>query len=324
VTRALLLGRRLVAFSPEGDAEQALVRELESRKMASSAGSLLMLSAALEQALKNLRDLAPAPDGAEAAAAIAWVVGRERRAVLDERRIQAREETRSRVREVTRAAEAAARVASPPGELEDLGADGAAGSGDVASTVVDVEEIARLCSEVRERKEQMTKSMLGARVAAEEADRQATAARSKGDNAAASEAERRADVERARMHAHLGEVSRLDEELRALDRAVQAAADVPHAFTATAGAPASSGPAPRPATPSRPPRDSLEDELARLKKQGSSGDGRVAARKSGASTSGTRTSSATTSAVDDELERLKRQMSQKTGQGPGPGKGKKP
>jgi hypothetical protein len=342
VTRALLLGRRFVAFAPDGDGEGGLAKALESRKLGVTAASALLLAGALEAALRaGSRSLVPGPDGAANAADVAWVVGTDRRAVLDERRAAAREETRAKVREVTRAAEAAARAAAPPGDLEDLGGDDAVAAAAAASGIPDKAEIDRLRGEVAQRMGQVEKAMAEARSAAESFDQAAAAERARGADEEARDAERKADAERARMHAQLGELGRLQEEQRALDSAARAAAQAAAAAPPPRPAAAPEPPPPRPA-PS-PPRSSasggraanIDDELARLKRggsaagPGSSGPGPSGPGPSGPSASrpapkpSGSSSKKPDSSIEDQLTALKREMAAKQSARTPPGQ-KKP
>src|SRR5690606_27712173 len=118
-----------------------------------------------------------------------------------------------------------------------------------------------------------------ARAAADRWHERHQAARSSGDDAAARDAERQADAERARMHAALAEMAQLQSELERLEKA--AAAMPPGASRAapgpsssrsssssssrsSSGATAGRGSAAR---PSAPPRQNVDDVLEQMKRQ---------------------------------------------------------
>jgi hypothetical protein len=307
--RALLVGGRLVALVDE-NAPVAVkaAAALEGRRRAVAARSPLLVSSALEAALK-LPVPAAAPDGADSAADIVWVIAGERRAVIEERRSAARAATAEKVRSATQAASAAARATAMPGELEDLGGGG--GGPDLGSIgdVPDAAELARLRSEVKARRGQLEQSMMTARKAADEATAAAKAAREAGDGAAAADAERRADGERARMHALLGEMAALDREVAELDAAAAAARQArPRAQAAAAAASSAAASA---ATP--PPSRSVDDMLADLKRKGTPpgpGPAPATPRPSGTRTAPASGRAARGADVDDELAALKRKMSE--------------
>jgi hypothetical protein len=171
-----------------------------------------------------------------------------------------------------------------PGELEDLGGDGVPLSA-AASGAPDAGELDRLRTEVRGRIAELTRSMMASRA---DADRHAK----EGDTA-------RADAARARMHALLGELAKLESELKDLDR-VKAAP--------RPSAPPSAGVANDAPPPPRPPRSpSVDDALADLKRRSAAGGGAAPPPKPSSSAS---SSSRQTSAVDSELAALKQKMAQ--------------
>ena len=253
---------------------------LEARRRGVAVKTPLLLSNAIEAAAGG-RAPAPAGDGADAVADVLAVVAGDKRAVVEERRAVARAATAAKVRHAARAAAAAARVGATPGELEDLG--GAPAPAPDAPAPPSKEEIARLRAEVKLRLDQLNRSMLGARTGASEAEQQASHARGRGDEATAREHDRKAEAERAHMHALLGEMAQLERELAQLEEAA----------TAAAGVHVPPRPDPGP-TASPPPRgDPPRDPLADLKKQ---------AR---------RDKKAEQRTVDDELAALKRKMAEK-------------
>jgi septal ring factor EnvC (AmiA/AmiB activator) len=174
-----------------------------------------------------------------------------------------------------------------PGELEDLGGAAAA-----PPPAPDPAEIARLRSEVQRRVVELTRSMTTARDLATKLAADASDARARGaeHEDEATQLERRADAERAKMHALLAELATLDAELKELERAGRAAAEAarnappdPTPRTSrTSGASASplddaldalkrraAAPAePRPRPPGKKPvPTTLDDELAALKQK---------------------------------------------------------
>src|SRR4051812_859412 len=252
ISRVLLVGGKLVALVDDNIAGSArAAAALEARKRAVAAKGLLLLSSALDSAFAGA-PASPSSDGGDNIADIVALVAGDKRGVIDERRLAAHAQTRDRVRAASAAASAAAQAAAMPGDLEDLGDAPAE-----PSPPPDAAELARLRSEVQRRVVELTRSMAAARDAASKLTADAAAARartaaeaaSSGDGAApvtpsgdddeAIQLERRADAERARMHALLAELATLDGELRELERASKAAAEAARA------APAASAPPPR-------------------------------------------------------------------------------
>jgi hypothetical protein len=320
VARAMLVGGRMAALVDDGS--PALARHaaaLELRKRAVTARSPLLVSTALEAALK-LPVPVPAPDGADNVADIVWAIAGERRAIVEERRAAARAATAEKVRTATHAAAAAARATAMPGDLEDLGGGGATTVAD--ASIPDAAEIDGLRAEVKGRLAELERSMMAARRAADEATATARAARDRGDGDAASEAERKADGERAHMHTLLGEMAGIEAELRDLDRAAADARKArPRAAAASAAASAASASRAAPdEAPPRAPSRSVDDLLADLKRQGAAGSPGGAPPSSSPRPSGSRTASAprgrgaaADGTVDDELAALKRKMSERKG-----------
>ncbi|HSK04945.1 MAG TPA: hypothetical protein VK932_27040, partial [Kofleriaceae bacterium] len=224
VARVQLLGARLVALIDDtvpGGAKVAAA--LEARGRAIPAKGLLLLASALEAAVRG-GGPPPTPDGGDNIADIVAAIAADRRGVIDERRAAAQAATRGRVRAASAAAQAAASVTAMPGELEDLGGEPAF-TEDVH--VPDAAEVSRLRAEVEQRKAEMTRSMMAARDAATSLAEQATAARARGALDEASQLDRRADAERARMHALLAELATLESELAELERVRRATAEAP-------------------------------------------------------------------------------------------------
>jgi hypothetical protein len=296
ISRVLLVGGVLVALVDDNIAGSArAAAALELRKRAVIAKGLLLLSSALDAAFAGSPP-APTSDGGDNIADIVAAVATDKRGVIDERRIAAHAATRDRVRAASAAASAAAATTAMPGELEDLG-----GAPPEPASVPDAAEIARLRSEVQRRVVELTRSMTAARDQAARLGEDAAAARASaapgaGDDAA--QLERRADAERAKMHALLAELATLDGELRELERAGKAAAEAARQAGSAAGA--ASGAAGAPRTPPGPPRSNLDDELDDLKRR--AGPGQATARPAPPP----RKPPPTT--VDDELAALKRKI----------------
>ena len=297
--RALAVGTPMVLFSPDGAEDEKLIQGLEQRGFAVPAANTLMVSSALEGVLKRgarLKAFA-GEDGAATVADIAWIVGNERSAVLEERRAKARESTRARMREATQAAERVAHAASVPGELEDL----SGGSSDVpVEDVPDVGELAKLRAEVSTRVQQVSKTVFEAREAAERWEKRADAAGRAGDTNLRQQASRNADAERARMHGALAEMAQLEAELKRLE---QATASIP--ASARVSRPAS----PPRAAASKSPSKSIDDMLHDMKQQA-----RPNAEKSKSQAKRSRKTKRGKSAkgsIDDELAALKRKMATK-------------
>lgn len=288
VARARLVGARFLALIDDEVAHAAkIAAALEARAVGAGVRGLLLLSSALETQLAAAA-VPPLPDGADQVIEVLAAVGLDRRAVIDERRASAREETHARLRTATAAASAAAKVASMPGELEDLGSAPVA-TADVPP-LADLEALRR---EAVSRKQQLLREVDGARRAAETADRGHSQARRDGQDPG--DHEQRASRERAAMHRLLAELAALDSELADLDRATTAAraagARPPTRPSAGATAPgaASAGPSSFSSSPPPPQRPSV-DPLAELKARSAS-----SSQKSSAS-------------LEDELAALKRKM----------------
>jgi hypothetical protein len=285
--RVLLVGGKLVALVDDnisGSARAAAA--LEARKRAIAAKGLLLLASALDSAFGGAPPV-PSADGGDNIADIVAAVAGDKRGVIDERRLAAQAATRDRVRAASAAASAAAQTAAMPGELEDLGGEPAE-----PAPVPDAAELSRLRTEVQRRVVELTRSMATARDAAAKLGEDATAARGRGAEDEATQLERRADAERARMHSLLAELATLDAELKELERTSRAAAEA-----AKAAPPEASRP-PRPAPSASP----LDDQLDALKRRAAS----APAEPPRASRPAGKKPAATT--LEDELAALKQKM----------------
>jgi hypothetical protein len=191
-----------------------------------------------------------------------------------------------------------------PGDLEDLGGGGSSSFADAVADIPDKAELERLRNEVRARVVELQKSMSAARTAAQEASDKAKGATARGAMDEATQLERKADAERARMHALLSELATLEAELKDLERSIKALGDMPRSSTT------SSPPPPRTESPRPPPRSSIDDELARLKRHGptSSSPPRSGGSAPRPQQPGTKPKS--TGGLDDELAALKKKMAQ--------------
>ncbi|HUJ59069.1 MAG TPA: hypothetical protein VLX92_11275 [Kofleriaceae bacterium] len=302
IARVLLVGGRLVALIDEqvaGAARHAAA--LEARRRAIPAKGLLMLASALDAAFRG-GHAPPSHDGAEQVADIVALVAGDKRAVIDERRAAAHAATRERVHAASVAAQAAAAQTAMPGELEDLGG----GPAPVDVDLPDKAELERLRAEVARRVAEMTRSMAAARDAAAELGDKARGAAARGQADEAAQLERKADAERARMHAMLAELATLESELKELERAIAQVGDRPRAPPPPP--PEDQAPRARPGKPA-----SIDDELARIKRSAGGG----APAPAPASPPPPRTPPSGKSArrgeaktVDDELAALKRKMDQ--------------
>ncbi|MBK7537360.1 MAG: hypothetical protein IPI49_18725 [Myxococcales bacterium] len=301
-SRVLLLGARLVALVDDTSPGLAAnAAALEARKVALPARGLLLLTSALDAALRQGPPAAGGPDGAASCAEVLAVLARDKHAVIDERRAATNAVMRERIRAMNTAAASATRAAAMPGELEDLsGAPGAefASASSAASPIASV-DVDALLAEGKLRLAELTKAMMAAQRAADAAAAEAVAQRARGEADPAAVSERRSSAERARMHSLLGEMSTLQGELTELGRVAAAAprsagrsANPSRGAASTAGgaagrtagsvedlladlkskAASGGGPAPRSGpdaarASARPPADNLDDELAALKQK---------------------------------------------------------
>lgn len=280
VARALALGARFVALAPQGEAQERMAQSLVERGRGAIAKTPLLVSAALGEAFA-LPAASESRDGARVAAEIALVVGWDRVGVIAEsgeararaEREAATEQAAARAADRARAT-AEARATAAAGGLEDLsGFDDDDGGAAAASSGPDLGEVARRRAEVSVRLDQVKKQVLAARSEAERWDKRAASAREQGKRDLASQAERQADAERRKMHDALQQLAALEQEGKRLERE---AADA-----AVREARPRQSPPPR--RPRRPPRSSLEEELAAMKakeqKTGTSLEAELAALK---------------------------------------------
>jgi hypothetical protein len=308
IARSMVLGGRMVSFMPEGREGTQLAKAMEARGLGTTAGSILLLSSAIEPLLgrASRSDERVGMDGAANVADIAWIIGAERREILAERRASATSSTRARIEAAAGAAEAAAHATAAAGGLEDLG--GAAAPPPPAPG-----EVSALRTEVRTRLTQLGKTVDEARDAADRWHKRGELAHSRGDEAAARDAERQADAERARMHAALAEMAQLQTELERLEKAAASVPPKPRA--ASASSTAGAGSAARPsAAPPRQKVSNVDDMLEQMKRQqGASSGSSSGSRQSSGSGSASRQGSSSGSGdrqqtIDDELAALKRKM----------------
>jgi hypothetical protein len=251
---------------------------------------------------------AAADDGADQIADIVAVVAGDKRAVIDERVSAVHAATRDRVARANAAAQAAAAHSAMPGDLEDLGG-GASSFADAVSELPDRAELERLRNEVAQRVAELTKSMTSARAAATDLADKAKGAAARGATDEATQLERKADAERARMHTLLAELAKLEGELKELERSIKVLGDVPRSSTTSSG-PKSAPRAEAPPRASAPPRSSIDDELARLKRQGGGATGAPKQSAPKATGQSGRTAQPKSGGVDDELAALKKKMAQ--------------
>lgn len=128
VMRALAVGAGVVAYAPDSEIETEVGEAVAARGIGQVATTPLSLSAALEPLLASRARPSgvEGSDGAATVADIAWVVGSDRRAIADERRV-ARAHSEQRREAAARAKAAATEGPSRPvrddkmaGDLEDL------------------------------------------------------------------------------------------------------------------------------------------------------------------------------------------------------------
>lgn len=304
VARVLLVGGKLVALVDDTIANSAKhATAMEVRKRGVGAKGLLLLSSALESAFGGTPPT-PTADGADQVADIVAAVAADKRGVVDERRIAAQAATRDRVRAASAAASAAAASTAMPGELEDLGG----GPAEPAPSV-DRAEIGRLRDEVKARKAEMTKSMMASRDAATKLSDQAKGATARGETDEATQLERKADSERARMHSLLAELATLETELAELERVYAQIQDIPPAASKsrTRSAPSADDVDFEPAPPPRK-EPSIDDALSEMKRRaGNPGASTASTPKQSAPRSGAQ-GTKKPAGVDDELAALKKKM----------------
>jgi hypothetical protein len=297
IARVMLTGGKLVALVDDTlpNAGQ-LAAALEARKRGISAKGLLLLSAALDSAFGGTPPGATL-DGADQIADIVAAVASDKQGVVDERRNAETQATRDRVHRATAAANAAAAQTAAAGDLEDLGGGGGSFA-DAVADLPDRAELERLRGDVARRIAELTKQMAAARDAANAGAEKAKGARARGATDEATLLERKADAERARMHALLSELASLEGELKDLEASLKSLGDIPRA----ASTPPPRAEAP-PRRPPAPPRSSIDDELARLKRQGPTT--KTSSAPPRASSPSSKPANKT---VDDELAALKKKM----------------
>ncbi len=304
VARVLLVGGKLVALVDDTIANSAKhAPAMLGRTRGVGAKGLLLWSRALVSGFGGTPPT-PTADGADQVADIVAAVAADKRGVVDERRIAAQAATRDRVRAASAAASAAAASTAMPGELEDLGG----GPAEPAPSV-DRAEIGRLRDEVKARKAEMTKSMMASRDAATKLSDQAKGATARGETDEATQLERKADSERARMHSLLAELATLETELAELERVYAQIQDIPPAASKsrTRSAPSADDVDFEPAPPPRK-EPSIDDALSEMKRRaGNPGASTASTPKQSAPRSGAQ-GTKKPAGVDDELAALKKKM----------------
>lgn len=291
--RVALVGARLVALIDDSaPGLAAAAAALEQRKQALPARGLLLLTSALDSALRMGPPPAPSADGAAVCAEVLRVLAADKRAVIDERRAAQTSATRDRIRAASTAAGTATRAAAMPGDLEDLSGDLDVAGADEAMASVDVAE---LTAEGKRRLAELTKAMMAAQRVADASAAEASAQRARGETDAAAASDRKSAAERARMHSLLGEMATLERELAELAK-----------VAAAAPRPSGSSAAPRTAPPP-PKRATVDDMLADLKRTTGATSGQAAPPPR--PTQGPRKADE----LDFELAALKQKMAQQTG-----------
>ncbi len=308
VSRALIRGCKFVSLLGDEKSGERLATAVTDRSFGVTASSPLLLSSALESIVGSKKRIPlEGVDGAGNIADIAYVVARDRDAVIADSRGAARERTRSRVEQASAYAEVSAKASSAPGELEDL--SGGAAMPDIEP--VGVDEISDLRQEIRARMTQVQRVVADTQSQAGRLDAKATKAKARGDEEVANEARKAADAERARMHRSLAELAELTRELETLGKA-EASARPARTASSTAGA-TSTRPRPRSqrggGTSTRAPRQNVDELLSELKRDAGAEPGKSKPRSAaprGAKKRKRRGEKG--SSVDDELAALKRKM----------------
>ncbi len=311
ISRVMLVGGKLVSLIDDAIANGAArTAALEARKRAISAKGLLLLSSALDSAFGGTPPSAT-DDGADHVADIVATVAGDKRNIIDERRNAATASTRDRVQRATVAAQSAVAQTAAAGDLEDLGGGGG-GFADAVADLPDKAELERLRGEVARRVAELSKQMTESRDAANDAGEKSKGARARGADDEASQLERKADTERARMHALLAELATLERELKDLESSIKSLGDLPRSAPSASSVSSS---VPRTSSTPRaepPPRaTTIDDELQRLKRQGSGAapgpgpDTKPSGASQGSAPKGPPRKDST---VDDELAALKKKM----------------
>jgi hypothetical protein len=306
LARAMLVGGKLVALIDDTLAgAAAAAAAMEARRRGWAAKGLLLLSSSLDAALRGSAPTVTA-DGADNTADIVAAVAGDKRAIIDERRVAAHAATRDKVRAASAAASAVVATAAMPGELEDL-SGGVDTVGDDDPAVPDAAELARLRAEVKQRVGELTRAMTAARDASIKLAEEAKAAGAAGNADESTALDKRADAERARMHALLAELATLEREAAELERVSKVAADAPKVPPRQAAARVDdvedvAAPPPRRAV-------SVDDALAELKRRaGTPGATTTGAAPPRPAAQAQRPAPKRSSTVEDELAALKRKM----------------
>ena len=310
VARVMAVGARMVALSPDEEGGGTLVDALAARGLGVAAPGPLFVSTALDSLLVAgaANGDVEGEDGAANTADVVWVVGAARREIIAEARSAERSRTSERVHAAASAASAAERQTAAAGDLEDLGWGGddggdvaGGGAGRASPPMPDRAEIERLRRDIEVRTARAQRTIGDAQQSAARWQKKAEEARRQGSEALAREAERNADLERARMHAALAEMAELTAEKEALDRAARVA---PPPGAGAGPPPSSAGAGAGARRASAPRRSSVDDMLDDLKRK--TGGSPPAGKVNGGA-------DRPVSTVDDELEALKRKMSSKRG-----------
>jgi UDP-N-acetylglucosamine:LPS N-acetylglucosamine transferase len=311
IMRAMLVGAHIVAFSPDDEQGRELAAAMEARGLGASAGNVLLIASVLEPLLTAPARARPTVgiDGAAVIADVAWIVGSEREAVIDERAAAVRAQTRARVESVASAAHAAARASAAPGELEDL-------SGDVDTTCAppdtpgpDLAEIVRLRADLSARAERLRRTAADAQRRVAEWQKKHDTAAKQGAADMAREAERNGDLERTRMHSALSEMAQIQEELAKLATAEETARSQPSTGKARSSSPRAEWQRRGGGTSvnaDAPPPPSVDDLLEQMKRQKPGTDSGTA--QGTAPPPRKRRKPKSDSTVDDELAALKKKM----------------
>ncbi len=306
VNRAFALTTPLVCMSPKNAREISRAEGLETRGVGAIAGNPLMVGAVLERLLKASPKFAlkTGLDGAQIIADSTWVIASQRREIVEEVVTAQRAGRAGQVEEATEYADWVATTATPAGDLEDLGGGGVRGSSRTSSVPPrpDLGKLMRLQEEIGLRKDRVTRTIADAQQQSAKWDRERSKAETLDNKRMAEKAERNADLERARMHSALGEMSDLAAEEKKLVAAILAAKSAPPPVQAPPPEVSSSAGEEDRSTRPRV-RLSVEDELERLRRSSASAPPRK--RRTPKKKSRAR------AGVDDELAALKRKMAKK-------------
>ena len=265
IARAVAFQTRMVCL-PGGDS-LGVASVVEERGLGVGASSVLMLSSALAEVWKLKPPSGRSRDGAGNVADVAWLIGENCTKFLAERNAASYKKTSAEVRTAADYADAAAAMNRGAGDLEDLSSIPAA-----AENPPSLEKLGRLRLLLEQRREGLERTMADASKSAKEWDERAEQAEKDGSKAQATQASRKADLERARMHKALADMAALEEEMNSLEKAEKAPRRKARAKTSS-----------RP----KQSKSTVDDMLRDMKKgnQASSGKGK---------------------SVDEELEALKK------------------